>query len=94
MHVNFFYTTRVKVLKKNPCKCTNYTHRIYNYIHLNTQYLFKLENVDDYTCLQAHVSIEELIQPNTIIKGVTIATTNLVANVLPNGVGKLMKKIM
>jgi hypothetical protein len=51
--------------------------------------LFKLENVDDYTCLQAHLSIEELIQPNTIIKGVTVATTNLVANVLSNGGGEV-----
>jgi hypothetical protein len=63
----------------------DYTCCIYNYIHLHTQHLFKLEYVDGYTSLQAHVSIEELIQPNTIIKGVTIATTNLVANVLPNG---------
>jgi hypothetical protein len=47
--------------------------------------LFKLENVDDYTSLQAYVSIEELIQLNTIIKGVIVITTNLAANVLPNG---------
>jgi hypothetical protein len=41
--------------------------------------------LDDYISLQALVSIEELVQIATIIGGVNVAVTNLVAGVLPNG---------
>jgi hypothetical protein len=48
--------------------------------------MFRLQVVDDYISLQALVSIKELVQIATTIGGANVATTNLVAGVLPNGV--------
>jgi hypothetical protein len=47
--------------------------------------MFKPQDLDDYIGLQAHVSIEELVQLATSIGGVNVATIDLVANVLSNG---------
>jgi len=43
---------------------------------------FRLQ--DDYIGLQAPIFIEELVQPATIVRGVNVATIDVVANVLPN----------
>jgi hypothetical protein len=42
--------------------------------------MFRLDNIDDYTCLQAHVSIWESIQPTTIVGGSIVAPLDLVIN--------------
>jgi hypothetical protein len=39
--------------------------------------MFRLDNIDNYTCLQAHVSIEESIQLATTIGNSTIAPLDL-----------------
>jgi len=47
--------------------------------------MFIHQVVDDYISLQAFVSIEELVQIATTIRGANVATTNLVDGVWPNG---------
>ncbi len=42
--------------------------------------MFKLDNIDDYTCLQAPISIRESIQPATIVSGYIVAPLDLVVN--------------
>jgi hypothetical protein len=41
--------------------------------------MFRLDNNDDYTCLQAHVNINESIQPAMVVGGFIVI--DLVANV-------------
>jgi hypothetical protein len=42
--------------------------------------MFRLDNINDYTCLQVPVSIEESIQLVTIVGGSIVAPLDLVAN--------------
>jgi len=42
--------------------------------------MFILDNISDYTCLQVPISIEESIQPVTIVGGSIVAPLDLVAN--------------
>ncbi len=49
---------------------------------------FRLQDVDDSIGLQAFISIEELVQLATIVRGVNVATIDVVANVLPNEGGE------
>jgi hypothetical protein len=35
--------------------------------------MFRLDNIDDYTCLKAIVSMQESIQPTTIVGGSIVA---------------------
>jgi hypothetical protein len=42
--------------------------------------MFRLDNIDDYTCLQAPLSIQESIQPATIVGGSIVAPLYFVAN--------------
>jgi hypothetical protein len=53
---------------------------------------FRLQ--DDYIGLQVLISIEELVQPATIARGVNVATIDVVANVLPNEGGKTMEQML
>jgi hypothetical protein len=55
--------------------------------------MFRLQDVDDYIGLQAPISIEELVQPTTIIRGVNVATIDVVGNALPNEGEKTMEQI-
>ncbi len=68
-------------MKKTPRKTSNINDS--NPMELD---MFRLQVVDDYISLQTLVSIEELVQIATSIGGANVATTNLVASVLPNGV--------
>jgi len=56
--------------------------------------MFRLQDVDDYIGLQAPISIKELFQLDTIVKGVNVATIDVVANVLPNEGGKMMEQML
>jgi len=42
--------------------------------------MFILDNINDYTCLQVPISIEESIQPITIVGGSIVAPLDLVIN--------------
>jgi hypothetical protein len=42
--------------------------------------MFRLDNIDDYTCLQARVSIQKSIQLATIVGGSIVALLDLVVN--------------
>jgi len=42
--------------------------------------MFRLDNIDDYTCLQAPISLQESIQPTTIVGGFIVAPLDLVTN--------------
>ncbi len=42
--------------------------------------MFRLDNIDDYTCLQAPLSIQESIQPATIVGGSIVAPLYFIAN--------------
>jgi hypothetical protein len=55
---------------------------------------FILQDVDDSIGLQAFISIEELVQLATIVRGVNVATIDVVANVLPNEGGKMMEQML
>ncbi len=39
--------------------------------------MFRFDNINDYTCLQAPISIQESIQPATIVGGFIVASLNL-----------------
>jgi hypothetical protein len=56
--------------------------------------MFRLQDVDDYIGLQAPISIKELFQLDTIVRGVNVATIDVVANVLPNEGGKMMEQML
>jgi len=56
--------------------------------------MFRLQDVDDYIGLQALISIKELFQLDTIVRGVNVATIDVVANVLPNEGGKMMEQML
>jgi hypothetical protein len=54
--------------------------------------MFILDNINDYTCLQVSISVEESIQHVTIVGGSIVAPLNLVANEgKDDGVDNIMK---
>jgi hypothetical protein len=55
--------------------------------------MFRVGNVDEYSCLQAPTSIQDSIEPTIVVGGCVFSVTDLVANVFSgeeeNGIDSL-----